>query len=418
MARVPPTPNYKRRMADETLAELVSEMPAVLINGPRAVGKTTTARQLANEEVRLDRPGTATAFRADPDAQLKDRDEPLLIDEWQEVPEVLGAVKRSVDLEPRPGRFILTGSVRADLEHSVWPGTGRLARLSMFGLTEREKSGEPGLGFLERLATADEATFHRPPNPPDITDYVNLAVRGGFPDVSLRGLTANGAARWMRSYLDQLLTRDVAGANPADIYQKMRSYFEALSLSNAGVPAAKTLYDAAGINAKTAAKYDKLLNDLFIAEQVPAWQSNRLSRLTKTPKRYIVDPGLAIAGAGLDAATILGDGDLLGRTMDSLVLSQLRPEVALEPFGVRLHHLREESGRQEVDIVAEMPGGRVVGLEVKAGSNPTGSDGKHLRWLRDKLGARFVSGAVLHTGTEVFQLDDRVLALPIATIWT
>ena len=135
---------YRPRLVDQRLPDLLAAFPAVLLNGPRAAGKTTTARQHAAAEVRLDQPAQAAAFKADPDAAFRGRPAPLLIDEWQEVPDVLGAVKRTVDDDSSPGRFILTGSVRSDMEQKMWPGTGRLMRLKLFGLTKREVANSGG----------------------------------------------------------------------------------------------------------------------------------------------------------------------------------------------------------------------------------------------------------------------------------
>ena len=142
------------RLVDVRLQQHLDTFPAVLITGPRATGKTTSASRAASEVVRLDQPAQAAAFVADPDAALRNREEPLLLDEWQEVPAVLGAVKRAVDADPRPGRFVLTGSVRAELTNQTWPGTGRLTRLAMFGLTEREIVGrtDPSYSPLDAIS--------------------------------------------------------------------------------------------------------------------------------------------------------------------------------------------------------------------------------------------------------------------------
>ena len=199
---------YRPRLVDQLIAELFGELPALLLTGPRATGKTTTAIRYAKSVVRLDREAEAVAFRADPDAALRSLEEPILLDEWQVVPAVLGALKRAVDAAPRPGRFIVTGSVRADLEGDTWPGTGRLVRVPMFGMTVREIDGAAlGTGFLDRLARREFA-LEVQSDPPDLLAYVELALRGGFPEPALR-LSGTARERWLESYVEQLLTRDV-----------------------------------------------------------------------------------------------------------------------------------------------------------------------------------------------------------------
>ncbi|MDP3713070.1 MAG: DUF4143 domain-containing protein [Mycobacteriales bacterium] len=394
----------------------MSELPATMVVGPRATGKTTTARRHVASVVRLDRPAEAVAFAADPDAALAAFREPVLLDEWQSVPDVLGAVKRAVDDDARPGRFLLTGSVRADFGARTWPGTGRVTRLAMYGLTVREQQGNvAGEGFLDVLARGEIDALALPDPLPDLIGYVELALGGGFPEAALR---SPGPARraWLDGYLEQLLTRDAALLGSRSTV-RLRRYFEALALSSAGVADHRTLYEAAGIDRRTAVAYDDLLAGLHVAEEAPAWLSNRLSRLVKGGKRYVVDPALIGAALHLDVPAVLGDGDLLGRLLDTFVAAQLRPEVALSDRRPRLHHLREKNGRHEVDLLVEGTAGTVVALEVKATAAPTRRDGQHLAWLRDELGDRFLCGAVLHTGSAVGALGERVFALPIAAIW-
>ena len=410
---------YRRRLADARLAEITANFAAVLINGPRATGKSTTARQLAASTVRLDREAEAAVFRADPDAALKTQPTPVLLDEWQQVPGVLGAIKRAVDDDPTPGRYILTGSVNARLEQAMWPGTGRIIRLSMYGMTELEildAVDSKHQSFLDRLALADPQALGLPTDRPDLPGYIDLAVRGGFPEMVLGSLSQAQREMWLDSYLDQLLSRDVLSTSQNRDPGKMRQYFRALALSTAGTPQEKTLADSARVNFRTARSYDKLFEDLFIAEEVPAWASNRLARLVPAPKRYIVDPALAARAATLSAAGILRDGDQLGRILDTFVMAQLRPEVALSG-GQRLHHLRTKAGLQEVDLVVELSDNRVLALEFKATAAPSSNDARHLVWLREHLGDRFVAGAVLHTGPAAFRLSDRIIAAPICAIW-
>jgi uncharacterized protein len=191
-----------------------------------------------------------------------------------------------------------------------------------------------------------------------------------------------------------------------------------LALNNAGMPSDSTLYRAAGVNAKTAASYDQLLQKLYVLTLVPAWSSNRLARLTRGAKRYLVDSGLAAAAAQLTADDVVADADLTGRFFDAFAASQLRPELALMYPRPAAHHLRMEGGRREVDLVFDMGAGRVVALEFKANAAPSTEDAKHLFWLRDQLGADFLGGAVIHSGPGLFELGDRVYAVPLCAIWS
>lgn len=409
--------DYKPRLMDQRLPRLFRELPALLINGPRATGKTTTARRHASSIVRLDRSAEAAAFRADPDAALSAQLEPVLLDEWQAVPGVLGAVKRAVDDDPRPGRFLLTGSARGDIEAETWPGTGRLVRLAMYGMTVREALGRPlEESFLEKLARDEPGAFDLPHDVPDLPGYIELALRGGYPDAVLR-LSGDGRRAWLDGYLEQLLTRDAEVLDGPRDPARLRRYFQALALSTAGLAEHKTLYDAAAIDRKTAVAYDRLLTNLFVLDLVPAWANNRLSRLVRAPKRYLVDPSLAAAALRVDAAAVLRDGDLLGRIIDTFVAAQLRPELELSSPKPFVYHLREKEGRREIDLIAELAAGDIVAIEVKATAAPDIGDARHLVWLRDVLGERFVAGALLHTGPRPFRLADRVLALPICTLW-
>jgi hypothetical protein len=160
-----------------------------------------------------------------------------------------------------------------------------------------------------------------------------------------------------------------------------------------------------------------LLTQLLVVDQLPAWASNRLKRLIRAPKRYVVDAALLAAALRLDTQGVLDDGNVLGRLLDTSVVAQIRPETVVAECEPRLHHLRTESGRHEVDVVAELGGRRVIGIEVKAGATATASDARHLQWLRDELGARFVAGVVLHTGPRLYQLSDRIVAAPISVLW-
>jgi predicted AAA+ superfamily ATPase len=412
--------DYVPRLVDPLLASLFRELSALVVVGPRACGKTTTASRNAATVIGLDAQAQAAAFVADPDAALRGLREPVLLDEWQEVPEVIGAVRRAVDRDSRAGRFLLTGSVTADLDHGVWPGTGRIVRVPMYPMTLRElrrRTDRPT--FLDRIAEGRE--LDDPAERLDLREYVELAAIGGFPRVAL-GMSERVRRAWFASYLDDLLTRDAVEAEPSATRSRdpgrLRAYLEAYALNSAGMPEQKTLYDHAGVARDTALAYERLLTRLLVVEQVPAWATNRLKRLVASPKRYIVEPALMMALARVTVDGVLRDGDLLGRVLDTFVAAQLRPEIPVAACEPRLHHLRTQGGRHEVDLLAELGGGRVIGIEIKATATPAVADARHLAWMRDELGDRFVRGVLLHTGPRVISLGDRIVAAPIATIWS
>ena len=410
---------YVPRLLDSELTEVLAGHPAVLVVGPRACGKTTTTRRLCRSALRLDIPAQAAVVRADPDAALRGLDEPILIDEWQLVPEILGAVKRAVDGEPRPGRFVLTGSSQADLTASGRPATGRIVRLTMYPLVGRERHGDPASrSLIDRILDDGADAFGTNPTTGwDLHDYVTEALVSGWPE-ALRASTDRARDRWLTSYVDHLVTRDAPALGVARDPIRMRKYLQVIAANTAGVPTHKLLYDAADIGRLTAASYDDLLDTLFITDRIPAWAGNRMDRAIRLPKRYLIDPGLIAPLLRVDDRRVSRDSDLLGRIIDTFVAAQIRAECALSVVGADMFHLRDANGRREVDLLIEARDGRVVGIEVKATAAPTAADARHLEWLQTTLGSRLAASLLIHTGPRLFKLSKNVLAVPIAGLWS
>jgi hypothetical protein len=406
-------------LVDPLLDELLAQVSAVMVTGPRASGKTTTASRRAATVVQLNAEAQAAAFEADPDVALRSLVEPVLLDEWQEVPGVFGAARRAVDADPRPDRFYLTGSVRAEHDNEVWPGTGRFVRVAMFPMTVRERVGDStAKTFLDKLA--DRSLLTVPSNSPDLRGYVELSMQSGFPNAAL-SLSGRPRRMWLQSYLEDLLTHDIEeleeSATRHRDTERLRRYFEAYALNSGGIADHRTIFEAAGVNKQTAREYEQLLTRLLVTDQMPAWSSNRLKRLVRSPKRYVVDSALITTGLRLTAQGVLNDGNMLGRVLDTFVVAQLRPETVVAESEPRLYHLRTEGGRHEVDVLVELGGQRVIGIEIKAAAAPTAEDAKHLRWLREELGDRFVVGVVLHTGPRIYGLGAGIIATPISALW-
>ncbi|MCO5314911.1 MAG: DUF4143 domain-containing protein [Solirubrobacterales bacterium] len=411
---------YRRRLIDPLLDELASQLSGLMIVGPRGAGKTTTAERRANTVVHLDRKVESAAFRADPDVALKGLKEPILLDEWQAVPEVFAAARRAIDRQASPSRFYLTGSVMAEYRFDVYPGTGRIQRLALYPMTVRELEGRvEGDTFLDRIARGHPISL--PAHIPDLRGYIDLALASGYP-VPAMHLTGRSHETWLEDYVESLINRDLEqfgaeGPGRRRDLEKVRKYFEASALNTAGVIDQSRIHQAASVSKQTGGSYEQLLSRLMVIDQVPGWRSNRLKRLTSQPKRYLIDPSLAGALLRLDAGAVLADGDMLGRILDTFVMAQLRPETAISRFRPRIYHLRTKGGRQEIDLLVELAGQKLIGIEVKASAAPDRSDARHLAWLRDQVGDRFIAGVVLHTGPRTYQLDEKIMAAPIAGLW-
>lgn len=385
-----------------------------MIVGPRGVGKTTTVVRHAATVVRLDDPRQGGAFRVDPDAALADLPEPVLLDEWQAVPGLLGAVKRAVDTAPRRGRFLLAGSATAEVDPATWPGVGRVIRIPMHPLTVAERLGRRTAPFLKRVAAAEPLLTA--PEAPDLRELVRIAVAGGFPE-PLFGAGSAGAPQWYRSYADHIAIRGAPGVVRRFDARRLRNFLDACALGSMRNMSVETLHASAGVNRRTGVDYWSHLERLGVVWGVPAWTSNRLKRLVRRPKRSVTDCGLWASLLDVGPETVMEDGDLLGPALELFVATHLRAETQTPDARYALYHLREAQGRREVEFVAEGPRGRIIGIEVKATAAPEFRDGRHLAWLRDQLGERFLGGVVLHTGQASYALGERIRAAPISTLW-
>ncbi|HMQ27348.1 MAG TPA: DUF4143 domain-containing protein, partial [Acidimicrobiales bacterium] len=329
---------------------------------------------------------------------------------------VLGAVKRAVDLDFTAGQFVLTGSARADLVTTGWAGTGRIVRLAMWGLTQRELEGRghEETNLLD-LAMDPRAAMPIVTEGPDFRVYVDRALRGGLPQVATAD-SATKRSRLLDAYVDQLVTRDVETVSPRRNPAMLRTALRAIAASSGGIPAVERLIEATGLDRATIAAYDGVFEALMVTERVPPYLGNRLNRLAKRPKRYLTEPSLLGPLLGIDERTATRDIDVLGRLLDTYVAAQLRPLVELTAPRARLLHFRDTNGEHEVDLIVEHPDGSVIACEVKATAAPDRSDARHLRWLADRLGPLFRRGIVFHTGPRSFQHDDDIWFLPIATL--
>lgn len=394
---------YLPRLVEPALHEALRAAPVVILDGPRAAGKTTTARRLTTSEVLL--PRDLPLLSADPKAYLATLEPPVLIDEWQLAGvDLLWSIKQLVDEDPARGRFVLTGSVEPATYGPTYPLTGRAVRVMMWPMTRAELGGRGGgRTFLERVLGGESL-----PARTERTTSFDMAwlTESGFPGA--RDL--EDPRLLLEAYAATVAQR--AGDEGRDSTRLLRALRVLATLEGQAVPDQR-IWEAADINKATWKAYDDLLRRVYLAAPVPAFESNRLKRLTTYPKRFLADTALALTLARVDAAVLRSDPRLAGGYLESFVMQQLRPQV--DAVGGALSHVRTGAGEREVDAVVER-GDRVVGFEVKHASRPAPDDAKGLAWLRDQWQGRFTGGYVVHTGVDVYPLGERLWAVPMALL--
>lgn len=390
------------------------DTPVVLLNGPRQSGKTTLARNLlaAHRVFRtLDDDSTLAAALADPRGFLRGA-EPLTIDEVQRAPGLLRAIKKSVDEDRRPGRFLLTGSTDVlSLPHVADSLAGRMAVIDLLPLAQAELRGtQPG--FLQAAFSGE------PPPSADAStakDLEHTVLTGGYPEMLLR---ADAARRneWARNYLRAIVQRDVRDVANVDKLGHMPRLLRALAHCSGQLVNYAQLGGQLGLDAKTARKYLDIFQQLFLVRVLEPWSANRLSRLVKTPKLHFLDSGLLATLLGLTAVDTPSQRKTFGAILESFVFAEIIKLAAWGDTDYQLSHYRDKD-QDEVDIVIEDPAGAVVGVEVKAAATVTEASFRGLHKLARATGNRFRCGIVLFDGKAVLPFGTKMLAAPVASLW-
>jgi uncharacterized protein len=404
------------RKAEGPLAEALSDTRVVTLNGARQAGKSTLAQLAARAGpsalVRLlDDPATLRAARDDP-ADFVDHDGLLVIDEVQLAPELFRSIKVAVDTDPRPGRFLLTGSAQVlalrQLPDAL-PGRMEIVELWPFsqGEIDRSPNGFVDAAFARGPALSRTSALRK-------RDYLERAVRGGFPEAVRR--SPRRRAAFFDSYLTSLIERDVKELAAIERQGDLRRLVALLAARSGGLLVPATLAGESGIPRTTLNRYLELLTAVFLIKQIPAWSAGQTHRAIGTPKLAFVDTGIACYLLGQDA-TRLGEPDgAAGPMMETFVLMEVARQLTWSSERARLYHYRTKD-RVEVNVVLETPDGRVVAIEVKAGATIRAEDLAGLRHLAQRLGSRFVAGYVLYAGQQTLPFGDRLRALPVDALW-
>ena len=419
---------YLPRVVDRELDELLPSLSALSLEGPKGVGKTETAKRRARTIFGMDSSADRELLRADPH-RLDRAAPPVLVDEWQREPEVWDLVRRSVDRNPAPARFLLTGSA-TPVEAPTHSGAGRIVQVRMRPMSLAERAlGDPTVS-LSQLLTGGRPDVEGS-TPMSLADYAEEIVRSGFP--AIRTL----APRARRAQLDGYLARIVEHDFPEQGHlvrrpATLRAWLAAYASATATTSSYGAILDAAtpGDGDKpaktTTIGYRDVLSQLWLLDPVSGWSPGRnpFTRLGSAPKHHLADPALAARLLRADVPALLDNsvagpavprqGSLLGALFESLVTLSIR--VYAQAAEAAVYHLRTRNGDHEVDLIVERNDQRVIAFEVKLALSVGDADVIHLKWLRDRLGPDLLDAAVITTGNHAYRRPDGIAVIPAALL--
>lgn len=399
------------RLLDSRIHEALSDTPVVLINGPRQCGKTTLVRQHGQSipYFTLDDDNLLAAVRADPAGFIRRMDR-VVIDEVQHAPELLRAIKLSIDQDRRPGRFLLTGSANLLAVPEVSDSlAGRMEILTLLPLMQAEIERREN-HFLHYALKQDWPTGRIPY--PKETTLINRALNGGYPEMLARPTAARRIA-WASAYLKALLERDVRDLSSIEKLSDMPRLLAVLAQLSGQLVNFTQIGGQLGMDSKTAQKYLGVLENMFLIKRIAPWSGNEIGRLVKTPKLHFLDAGLQASLVRLTPERALTDRARFGATLESWVCGELAKTLSLTPEPWQLMHYRDKD-QVEVDFILESTDRQLIGIEVKAAASVTAADFRGLKKLQSLTGTNFTSGIVLYDGEQVLSMGERLWAVPLA----
>ena len=416
MSRSTMESQYLPRHAEARVDVALRDTRIVALVGPRQSGKTTLARRFAHPERRpfitLDDEQFGRFAVEDPVGFLRGRPG-AVIDEIQRAPGLMLELKRSVDEDPTPGRFLITGSVEL-FRSAISPDSlaGRVETIELLPFSQAEAGVASVPRFLDRAFAGDM------PNLAVLGSTANLVERvlsGGFPEVLGRSEPAR-RRRWLLAYASALAERDISEVASVGKLDRMTPLIDHAAVSAGQMLNLSGMGSRLGVDGKTVDRWLTLLERMYVLRRVGAWHRNALKRLVRTPKLQFLDSGLLAALRGADASTVDRDRRTFGPLLECFVYSEVFKAVALGDEPTAIGHFRDKDGI-EVDLVLERSPGEVVGIEVKAGATARPDDFRALSRIRDALGDQFVCGIVLHDGDRIQEVGSRLFAMPVKVLW-
>lgn len=412
---------YLPRIVDEELSRRLASTGGVVIEGPKACGKTETARQVAASEVRLDVDENARrAIDVDPSLVLEGAT-PRLIDEWQVEPRIWNHVRRQIDDRKSPGQFILTGSAVPADDVTRHTGAGRLTRLQMRPMSLFESGVSNGNISLRSILDGNPA--EAVDSGLDARTLADRIVSGGWP--ALHGLSADSARQGVRDYLEEIRRFDLnAFDGKRRDPEKVGSLLRSLARNTGTYAAATTLArDAGGSEGPliddTVREYLDLLSRLMVTEDQTAWAPHLRSKavLRKSPKRHFVDPSIATAALNAGPEKLMMDLKFFGFLFESLAVRDLR--IYGQTLGARIYQYRDSKGL-EVDAITELDDGRWAAFEIKLGPGKIDEGAETLKKFsasidKDSCGEPATLGVIVGSGYG-YTREDGIAVIPVGAL--
>jgi predicted AAA+ superfamily ATPase len=402
------------RTIELRIAEAMADTPVVLISGPRQAGKTTLVRKVAEQGIRyltLDDELTLLAAKEDPVGMIRNLDR-AVIDEIQRAPQLLLAIKKSVDEDRRPGRFLLTGSANLMALPTVADSlAGRMETLSLLPLSQSEIHGN-SKNWLDAAFTGNLLNVSTPILG---NELVEIVLRGGYPEALARS-TARRRTIWARQYLDAIIQRDVLDVASIDKLDQLPRFLRCLAQVSGQMCNYSQLGGQVDLDSKTAARYVGVLEQMYLLKRIEVWAKNHLNRLVKTPKLQFLDSGLLATLLELSTSEVDRDKTRFGNVLETFVYSELLKHSTTSEGDYRFLYYRDLD-KYEVDLVIESTAGQLIGVEIKSSATVKASDLRGLKKLASVAGNAFKLGILLYDGTETMPLGDGLWAAPISTLW-
>lgn len=408
-------PPLLHRHISARLAEAMSDTPVVLLSGPRQAGKTTLVRQVAEAQqmryLTLDDELTRLSAQEDPTGMIRSLDR-VVIDEIQRSPTLLLAIKKSVDEDRRPGRFLLTGSANVMALPTVADSlAGRMETLSLLPLSQCEIEKQT-INWLDKVYAGQ---IPQPGSSARADNLVNRVLCGGYPEALARSSIRRRTA-WARQYLDALIQRDVRDVSGIEKRHELPLFLRALAQTAGQMCNYTQLGGQVGLDSKTAAKYIGVFENMYLLKRVDVWARNRLQRVVKSPKLQFIDSGLLAALLDLSEDEVLKTKARFGNALESFVFGELLKHTSTAHGDYHLLYYRD-TDKVEVDVVIENAAGQLVGVEVKASATVHERDLRGLRKFAGLAGDQFQMGVVLYDGDETMPLGHGIWAAPLSTLW-